>query len=98
MKKPKPAKKKVNFTFTAPQARTVQVAGDFTGWEQAPVELKKDQQGVWKKSLSLAPGRYEYRLLVDGQWQDDPACPHRHPNQFGGNNCVCVVAATEARA
>jgi len=46
---------------------------------------------VWKKTISLPPGRYEYRLLVDGQWQDDPQCPLRQPNQFGGENCVCEV-------
>jgi hypothetical protein len=69
------------------------LAGDFTGWEQAPVGLKKDKGGVWKKTLALPPGRYEYRLLVDGQWRDDPQCINRRPNQFGGQNCVCVVDA-----
>ena len=31
------------------------------------------------------------RVLVDGQWQDDPSCPVREANQFGGQNCVCIV-------
>jgi hypothetical protein len=30
-------------------------------------------------------------MLVDGEWRDDPQCPNRHPNQFGGQNCVCIV-------
>lgn len=84
-------KQKVTFSYTAPEARTVLVAGDFTGWQQAPVSLKKDKSGVWKKTVSLPPGQYEYRLVVDGQWLDDPKCPTRRPNQFGGQNCVCVV-------
>ena len=29
--------------------------------------------GRWTKELSLAPGRYEYRFVADGQWLDDPA-------------------------
>ena len=87
----KPTKQKVNFTYTNANAQSVLLAGDFTGWQQAPLELKKSRDGVWKKTVSLPPGRYEYRLLVDGQWQDDPSCTERQPNQFGGSNCVCVV-------
>ena len=91
MPKQKTVKQKVTFSFTAPQAESVLLAGDFTGWQQAPVAMKKSKVGVWKKTIALAPGRYEYRLLVDGQWSDDPQCPIRQPNQFGGENCVCVV-------
>jgi 1,4-alpha-glucan branching enzyme len=91
MPKQKTPKQKVAFSYKAPEAKTVLLAGDFTGWQQAPVVLKKDKSGVWKKTIPLPPGRYEYRLLVDGEWQDDPECPIRQPNQFGGENCVCVV-------
>jgi len=92
------AKQKVTFSYRAPAAETVLLAGDFTGWNQAPVSLKKDKKGVWKKTISLAPGRYEYRLLVDGEWRDDPSCPNRQPNQFGGENCVCVVDSVRVSA
>jgi 5'-AMP-activated protein kinase regulatory beta subunit len=91
MPKEKSAKQKVTFSLTAPDAQTVLLAGDFTGWEQAPVSMKKDRKGIWKKTLSLPVGTYEYRLIVDGQWQDDPNCPNRKPNQFGGENCLCQV-------
>jgi 1,4-alpha-glucan branching enzyme len=91
MPKPKIVKQKVVFSYIAPDAKSVAVVGDFTGWQQAPVALKKDKDGVWKKTVSLTPGRHEYRLLVDGQWRDDPKCSERIPNQFGGENCVCVV-------
>lgn len=91
MAKPKQPKQKVTFTYRADGASKVQIAGDFTGWDQAPIDLEKQRGGVWKKSVSLPPGRYEYRVLVDGQWKDDPECPNRQPNQYGGQNCVCVV-------
>ena len=84
-------KQKVTFSYNAPSAQAVLLAADFTGWNQAPLTLKKDKGGTWKKTVSLPPGRYEYRLLVDGEWRDDPQCPHRQPNQFGGQNCVCIV-------
>jgi 1,4-alpha-glucan branching enzyme len=85
------AKQKVTFSYLAPDAQSVLLAGDFTRWQEAPVTLKKDKTGEWKRTVSLPPGRYEYRLLVDGQWRDDPQCVTRQPNQFGSENCVCVV-------
>lgn len=91
MAKPKTAKQKVTFSYNAPEAKAVLLAGDFTGWQQAPVALTKDKSGRWQKTISLPPGRYEYRLLVDGQWRDDPQCSTRQPNQYGGENCVRVV-------
>jgi 1,4-alpha-glucan branching enzyme len=42
MAKQKTVKQKVTFSFAAPEAQSVSVLGDFTGWEQAPVSLKKD--------------------------------------------------------
>src|SRR5690242_15839283 len=94
----KTGKQKLTFSYDAPDATSVLVAGDFTGWEEAPLSLKKDKKGLWKKTVSLPPGRYEYRLLVDGQWRDDPDCPHRQPNQFGGQNCVCIVDGAPERS
>jgi 1,4-alpha-glucan branching enzyme len=91
MAKHKIAKQRVTFSFVAPEAQDVMLAGDFTAWEQAAISLKKDRSGVWKGTVSLPPGDYEYRLLVDGEWRDDPQCPNRRPNQFGSQNCVCVI-------
>jgi 1,4-alpha-glucan branching enzyme len=91
MAKQKIAKQKATFSFVAPEAHSVQLAGDFTGWQQSPVHLKKLKGGLWKTTVSLLPGHYEYRLLVDGEWRDDPECKVRRANQFGGENCICVV-------
>jgi 1,4-alpha-glucan branching enzyme len=91
MAKQKLAKQKVTFTYVAPTAQAVLLAGDFTGWKEAPVSLKKSKEGVWTGTVSLSPGRYQYRMLVDGQWFDDPLCSERQSNEFGGQNCVCVV-------
>jgi len=93
MPKTRTTKQKVSFSYAAPSAQSVLLAGDFTGWQQAPLPMKKDKKGLWKKTVSLGPGRYEYRLLVDGEWRNDEKCPNRQPNQFGGENCVCVVEA-----
>ena len=92
MAKQTKSKLKVTFSLAAPEAQTVLLAGDFTSWQQAPLALKKSKAGVWKKAVSLPAGRYEYRFLVDGEWRNDPLCTHRQQNEFGAENCVCVVS------
>lgn len=85
-------KRKVTFTCNAPGAKSVALAGDFTDWDKSPIPMKKQLRGHWSVTVSLEPGTYQYRLLVDGQWQDDPECSQRVPNCFGTQNCVRVVA------
>jgi 1,4-alpha-glucan branching enzyme len=79
------------FGFQAPEAVSVMLVGDFTRWEEQPIALRRKPDGVWEAEIELAPGRYHYRFLVDGIWQDDPTCPLRVENGFGTQNCVCDV-------
>lgn len=82
---------KVTFEIEAPEARHVFLAGDFSGWNTDAHPMKQGKKGTWKIKLSLRPGRYEYRYLVDGRWTDDPCCSEMVGNGFGGRNCVRVV-------
>jgi len=83
--------RKVLFEFLAPEARDVCLAGDFNNWDASANLMKKDKKGIWKTTLSLKPGRYEYRFLVDGNWENDPSCSNCVPNEFGSQNCVRLV-------
>ena len=83
--------KKVQFELPAQDAQVVHLAGDFNNWDASANPMKKDKKGTWKTSLSLKPGRYEYRFLVDGNWENDPACCDCVPNEFGSQNCVRIV-------
>ena len=83
--------KKVQFEFLAPEALEVYLAGNFNNWNSSANPMKKDKKGIWKTALSLKPGRYEYRFLVDGNWENDPACCNCVPNEFGSQNCVRIV-------
>ncbi|HSQ58225.1 MAG TPA: hypothetical protein VLM40_21045 [Gemmata sp.] len=75
-----------------PGAHSVIVTGSFCGWSREGRSLSYDRNGeVWGGVLTLPPGRYEYRLLVDGEWHDDPTCDNRVPNPFGSENCVFEV-------
>ena len=88
-----------DFFYTAPDASSVQLVGDFTHWSTKPINLVKQANGIWKASVALDPGSYHYRFLVDGQWSDDPQSTLRIPNIFGSHNMVReVVAAAETVA
>jgi hypothetical protein len=54
--------------------------------------MKKDANGLWKKTLVLAPARYEYKFMVDGGWQNDPNNEQVCPNCFGTQNNVINVS------
>lgn len=84
-------KKKETFSFSAPDALSVMLVGDFTHWQKEPISMKKDARGIWKASVSLDPGVYHYRFLVNGEWRDDPECTIRVPNPYGGENAVRKV-------
>ena len=91
---PQPAdqskRKRINFAYAAPEAQNVSLVGDFNNWDYTK-SMKKDKDGVWRARMDLKPGRYEYRYLVDGQWQNDPKCQSLQPNSFGTYNCVVEV-------
>jgi len=82
----------VVFVTLYPRAGSVQVAGDFNNWqpEQTPMQ-KVGDSGVWQTEMNLSPGRYRYRLVVDGQWQQDPYNELTELNPFGGFNSVVEI-------
>ena len=83
--------KKAQFEFLAPEALKVYLAADFNNWSTSANPMKKDKKGLWKTTVSLKPGKYEYRFLVDGNWENDPSCCDCVPNEFGSENCVRIV-------
>lgn len=61
----------VEFSLKMPVAKSVQLAADFTDWEESPIDLIRFGDGVWSTTVPLPPGNYAYRFLVDGHWHDD---------------------------
>jgi hypothetical protein len=76
-----------------PNATRVCIAGSFNNWDRSATPLKHCGKGRWVAELLLKPGRYEYRLVVDGKWNDDTFAQTRVGNPFGGLNCVLIVNA-----
>jgi len=83
----------VIFTVHFDAAKRVMLAGDFNNWTPAatPMEVA-ERPGSWRMRLPLSPGRYRYRLVVDGKWLTDPNNNAVETNQFGELNNVVEVA------
>ena len=82
----------VCFEFTHPTATTVCIAGTFNHWQPESITLHSSGAGNWWKKMTLAPGTYEYCLVVDGKWIPDPCARESVPNPFGGRNSILTVA------
>jgi 1,4-alpha-glucan branching enzyme len=85
--KPRP----VRLEFLQPTAKSVSIAGTFNDWRPGATEMVLLGEGRWVKELVLAPGVYEYRLVVDGQWLVDPRARETVTNPFGELNSVLKV-------
>ena len=84
-------KRRVTFKVRAPAAEEVIVVGDFNNWNAHEHPMKKDDEGFWKVTVLLAPGRYEYKLLIDGRWCENITGVNSIPNSFGTLNKVLFV-------
>jgi len=82
----------VIFVSLYPRANSVQIAGDFNDWQPARNPMQKiGDSGVWQTQMKLPRGKYRYRLVVDGQWQQDPYNERTELNPFGEFNSVIEV-------
>ena|SRR5687768_16722861 len=87
------AQKKIRLVWSRP-ANTVFIAGTFNSWGLTP--LSPAGEGTWAVELTLEPGEYQYRFIVDGEWVDDPQATEFIPNIYGGINCVFSISAASA--
>jgi 1,4-alpha-glucan branching enzyme len=74
------------------ECREVYVAGTFNNWSPNVDRLLRQKDGTFRKRLQLDPGRYEYRFIVDGAWQDDAEADGYVLNEFGTQNAVVAVS------
>ena len=88
-------KKRIIFSFHAPEAKSVHIAGSFNDWNIHSDALRQSEQektnGTWRRVFYLEPGVYEYCFIVNGVWQDDPDATELWTNEFGSFNCVVWV-------
>jgi 1,4-alpha-glucan branching enzyme len=89
--KVKTKERKVEFSFYAPHAKEVFLAGEFNNWNAHSLPMKQNKPGMWQLKITLSPGRYEYKMCVDGYWVHDVPGAELVANPFGTHNCVIYV-------
>ncbi len=77
------------FTFEAPNAEDVVVAGNFNGWYQGNMRLFKNERGEWQGWLK-AERPLIYKYVVDDLWTNEESNPEVEllEDGFGGFNCA----------
>ena len=85
------SRREVVFQFDDKSAGEVLLAGNFTNWSDAPIRMHREG-GSWQTKVLLAPGRYSYKFLVDGDWKDDPRAAEDCPNPFGTSDSIRVIS------
>jgi len=89
---PSPRGIEVTFALEHTDAKEVYLCGDFNQW--SPKDLRmihRDGNGRWEKRVTLVPGRYEYKFIIDGNWIHDAKAPENVPNAHGSLNSVLHV-------
>ena len=83
------------FVLSIPNANTVALAGDFTGWK--PTYSLTRSGSEWTVVVPLEPGVHTYAFIIDGQrWIADPNAP-AVDDGFGGTNSRVAVLTPDAR-
>lgn len=88
MKSPVIADGKVKFNYFGPDAKSVKLAGDMTGWQDAAIEMQEsDTPGYWSTEIenNFKPGVYKYKFIVIGaddkeSWTNDELNPNPERN------------------
>ena len=75
-----------------PAPVSVHVIGGFNDWSRTADPLTPDGTGGLARTRAVAPGRYEYKLVVDGAEVLDPASRDSTLNPFGAYNNILTVA------
>lgn len=98
MKAPAPGPVQTVFELHDPQARLVSLCGEFNHWTPGANPMARQADGVWRTSLPLAPGRYQYKFVVDGNWFPDIKAIENVLNEHGTLNSVRIVSANTAES
>ncbi len=76
------------FEYDNQNAQSVFLVGSMNDWNTTSTPMKKNKDGVWSVFLKLDYGEYEYKFMVDGEWQVDQKNPNFQDDGYGGSNSV----------
>lgn len=82
-----------DFTFrikNLPNVKEVLLSGTFNNWMEPGYKMIF-QNGEWIFPIRLKPGKYIYKIVVDGTWMLDPDNKIWEENEFGNGNSVLWI-------
>ena len=88
---PQPGTTAVTFSWLAPKAKAVFLAGEMNDWQADTLPMVRNDKGEWQLTVYLQPGRWSYKFVQDGQWLTDEHNPSKHPDGQGGYNSLLQV-------
>jgi len=66
--------------------------GSFNNWNRSEFQMKdKSDPSIYTATITLEPGRYEYKFFADGEELVDSANKETVPNGLGGINSVITI-------
>lgn len=80
----------------------VNLAGEFNGWDAFATELKKHDDHTFRVTMKLAPGTYQWKLLLNEEWVQnmetiakrcEPMPATFVADPYGGKNAELIVEA-----
>jgi cyclomaltodextrinase / maltogenic alpha-amylase / neopullulanase len=82
------------FTFDPKEKKhkSVLLAGDMNDWVPARNPMRLNDN-VWETDVLVNPGKYQYKIVVDGKWITDPA-----GNEKNGSNSVVRIGSVNPPA
>lgn len=83
----------VEFVLERTPGLEVFIAGTFNDWNPGLHRLYDENgTGVYRRLLALAPGEYEYKFVINGEWVIDDKNADFTSNDFGTLNSVLKVS------
>lgn len=80
----------VRFVFNPENPpKKVFLVGSFNNWD--PVQMRKQKNGSYVRTMELPKGVYEYKFIIDDIWQHDLDTDANLLNPMGTMNSVVLV-------
>jgi hypothetical protein len=83
---------KVKFSFSAENAKTIEILGLNSDWKK-PVKMSKKKDGTFSADVNLPKeSRHEFKYLINKtEWMNDPEADSQEPNTYGNHNSVITI-------
>jgi chromosome partitioning protein len=82
---------RVELCFSNYDDRDLKIAGEFNDWIPDEGIETVEENGTVHKIFYAPAGEYQYRLVIDGKWRNDPTNPEQTINTLGVHNSMLKV-------